>query len=120
MAEAVTAIIPLFSIDDERVQPHRIDVIHWIIVAVAKEIVIARVEQFRILAHEPAQAGMIRARTVFVKPKVSVVFASGEQEPVAVEGSLAHLVIGTVDRRLAKYIIPVILQDRRLPRPRAS
>src|SRR5579884_4198724 len=36
------------------------------------------IEQFWIFAHETPQAGMIRARTVFVKPKVSVVFASGE------------------------------------------
>ena len=31
-------------------QPHRIDVVDWIIVAVAEEIVIVRVEQLRILA----------------------------------------------------------------------
>src|SRR5579885_2466287 len=107
-----------FRLARSKIPAHGICEVNGIIVAIAEQIVIASVEQFWIFAHETPQAGMIGSRTIFVKPKVSVVFASREQGPVAVEGSLAHLVIGTVDRWLAKHIVPVILQDRRLPRGR--
>src|SRR5579884_43195 len=43
--------------------PRRVGEVNRIIVAIAEKIVIACVEQFWILAHEPAKAGMIRARS---------------------------------------------------------
>ena len=47
--------------------PHAAAAFLGIVVAVAEEIVIAGIEEFRVLAHESAQAGVIRAGAVFVE-----------------------------------------------------
>src|SRR5262249_38779882 len=89
-------------------QPRWIYVIDGIIVTVAEEIVIAGVEQLWIFAHEPAKAGVIGARAIFVEAERPIL-ASGEQETIVVRGGgeLREIRRWPPDARRAKHIVSV-------------
>ena len=81
-----------------------------IIVAVAEEVVIASVEELRVFAHEPAQAGVINSRSILVNP-CSVVFPAGEQKPVAVGAGCSDGPVRCVDRGGTEGVVAIPLDD---------
>src|SRR5579885_3340236 len=102
-------------------QSHRIDVIHWIIVAIAEEIVIARVEQFWIFAHEPAQLRVIRPRAILVEVKgrsrvrgpirgLILTPSLPLSSPVTLTGLTVHLAVSPLARFPPREQEPVIVE----------
>ena len=80
---------------------------------VAEEIGIAGVEQLRIFAHEPAQAGMISSSTVFVELETSIVpccsgcrvLSAGKQEAIVKGGMVNFNISAAVECGFAKHVV---------------
>jgi hypothetical protein len=88
---------------------------------VAEQIVIAGVEQLRIFAHEPAQAGMIGPCPILVESEIGRPLASGEQEAIAIlrGSSLSPVGRRAKDGGFAEHVVAVVfenggLADRRI------
>src|SRR5438477_3333538 len=90
---------------------HGIDVVDWIVVAVAEEIVIAGVEKLRVFAHEPPKTGVVKTRSVIVDPS-SQVFSAGKKETVAVGTAISPSPVRCVDAGRSERVIAVPLDNR--------
>jgi len=104
------------------IQSHRIRPILRIVVTIPEQIVISRIEAFRVFTHEAAQAGMISTGAVFVEAEGhsllrSGPFSSGKHEPIVdggewlAVGVLVNVAAAVADGGRAKTIVAVLLDQ---------